>query len=271
MTIIGKSNHPVTVKRIEVRVWALRSEIEAAVAKELAAKNEDASAVKIEDIKKIYEKAKAETEVKTDNVVPITAAADAAATPEAEANPEEKNEETADEAVEAAPADAEVKPEEAAASAEGEKKDETTTPAVELSEEELKRMSFTLPRTIPDEEFVGKGFALISDLNMDEVLLFCDMPFIRGQSVVVEFLIPSKFTLSADVQYSSFYAMRSRIISEDKASHRLQLRWTFAMKGEKTTLRNFLTSVQPDLPVATKAKKKEESEDEEEDFSDLGI
>ena len=61
--IINKSNHPVEVKRVEVRVWKVRDEIETAISErisELNSKQEevitDPSKIEIDDIKEFYQR-----------------------------------------------------------------------------------------------------------------------------------------------------------------------------------------------------------------------
>ena len=90
------------------------------------------------------------------------------------------------------------------------------------------------------------------------MLAFSKQGFIPGQSVVVEFLIPRPFMLSAEIMLSNNVAMRSRIISESKPDFRLQCRLTYALNGERTRLRDFLTSVEPDLPKKLTASKPQE-------------
>jgi hypothetical protein len=49
--IINKSNHPVQIKRINVRIWKFRDEIEKAIALRLIESNEQGIELDIEDIK----------------------------------------------------------------------------------------------------------------------------------------------------------------------------------------------------------------------------
>jgi hypothetical protein len=277
MSIVGKSNHPVLVKKIPIRVWTLRDEIEAAIDAEIIRAKEAGEDYNLENIKSFYhlkkhplfdevadekEEEQAEGEKSEDEENP-------------EENPEEKNEEEdetpppeGDEKNEESEDDTE---EDSDDGEEGDSDEEDNVVAIKHEDvpEEVKRYVYTPQRVIPPEEKISKGFALLTDINMDEILVFVNKTFTYGQSVVIEFDIPTMFYLSADVKYSNNYAMRSRIISEDKAEHRLQLAFTFLMKGEKTTLRNFLRSIEPDLPKPTKKKVVEEEDDD--DFDDLGL
>jgi hypothetical protein len=96
-------------------------------------------------------------------------------------------------------------------------------------------------------------------MNMDFILNFTKDKFLQGQSVVVEFLIPQTFIMSADVVYCHHYALRSRVISSSKPDYRVQCRFTFATPGERDTLRNFLKSIEPSVE---KKKAKKEAEDD---------
>jgi hypothetical protein len=102
-------------------------------------------------------------------------------------------------------------------------------------------------RQAPDLDKISYGFALLADINMETILSFTKDKFLQGQSVVVEFLIPQNFIMTADVTYCHHYAMRSRIISSTKPDYRLQCRYSFAIPGERENLRKFLKSIEPDL------------------------
>lgn len=122
--------------------------------------------------------------------------------------------------------------------------------------EELKR---PFERLAPDSDRISYGFALLNDINMDWMLAFSKQAFTPGQSLIVEFLIPHPFMMSAELVSCNHYAMRSRIISQTKPDYRLQCKFTFALPGERTRLREFLSSVTPNLPPSRgKAPKKED-------------
>ena len=95
---------------------------------------------------------------------------------------------------------------------------------------------------------------------MEDMLAFTQGKFLQGQSVVIEFLIPQTFMMTADVTYCHYYALRSRIISSTKPDYRVQSRFNFALQGERENLRNFLKSIEP--TVIEKKKAKKETEDD---------
>jgi hypothetical protein len=116
-------------------------------------------------------------------------------------------------------------------------------------------------RQAPDLNKISYGFTFLADINMENILCFTKDKFLQGQSVVVEFLIPQNFLMTATVSYCSFYAIRSRVISSTKPDYRVQCRFDFSVAGERDTLRNFLKSVEPVIPQPVKKAKKEAEDD----------
>ena len=98
--------------------------------------------------------------------------------------------------------------------------------------------------------------------------MFTDNKFVVGRSIVVEFNIPKKFVLNADVIYCSEYNLKNRIISDTKFSYRLAIKFTFLKKGERTLLRQFISSIEPDIDESAIAKT-EKKEKKEEDLDDV--
>lgn len=269
--IFNKSTHPVTVKRIAVRVWALRDEIEAAIDRRIKECEAAGTALYIDDIKEYYgmrtdqplseqpqlqlvdgeaaptenmdqmmEALASETPAAPEEAAPVEAAAPEAAAPELAA-------------VEAAPSDAPVET--------AQKADEiiaTQSPEAAAEAPKAPHLQRPYTRTAPNSDKISYGFALLADINMEWILTFSKDGFIQGQSVVVEFLIPRPFMLSAEIMMCNNVSMRSRIISESKPDFRLQCRLTYALPGERTRLREFLTSVEPDLPKKMTSTKPQE-------------
>lgn len=244
--IFNKSSHPVAVKRIPVRIWGLRDEIEAALDRRIKECEVAGTPLFLDDIKEFYG-------MRTDKplagqpqlqLVPDSAQASPQESVDAmmealAATPPEVTPPTTTEAS-AAPTDAVV-----------EKADElvaSQTPAEKAEAPAAPHVQRPYSRQAPDSAKVSYGFALLADVNMDWILTFSKEKFIQGQSVVVEFLIPHPFMMSAEIMMCHNYAMRSRIISETKPDFRLQCRFTYPLPGERTRLREFLTSVEPVIP-----------------------
>lgn len=278
--IFNKSTHPVTVKRIAIRMWTLRDEIEEAIDQRIKECEAAATALYIDDIKEFYglrrdQPLTAQPQLQLVDEVPPAAsaqdsvdqmmealAAEAPAAAEAEAP------------VEAAPAATEESPTpiEATTSTEATTTETPAEPAqvadvllatqtTEARAEASKAPHIQRPytRAIPNSDKISYGFALLADVNMDWMLTFSKQKFIQGQSVVIEFLIPGPFKLSAEVVMCSNVGMRSRIISDSKPDYRVQCRFTYAFAGERARLREFLTSVEPDLPPKAPSLKAEDA------------
>jgi hypothetical protein len=255
--IYNRSSHPVQVKRINIRVWSLRDEIEAAIHRRMQECEAAGIPLYIDDIKAFYG-------MRTDRPL--------AGQPQLKIVPAQESADLND--VMASVAATEPTPQDAAES----KPLEETTPSgdtiqaadqiVDAQEtavkeqgpsEELKR---PFERLAPDSDRISYGFALLNDINMDWMLTFSKQSFTPGQSLIIEFLIPHPFMMSAELVSCNNFAMRSRIISTTKPDYRLQCRFTFAQPGERLRLREFLRSVTPDLPPPrVKAPKKDDDTD----------
>lgn len=247
--IYNKSGHPVEVKKISIRLWSLRDEIEAALGRRMKECEAAGVPLYIEDIKKFYNLIHGEQT--PDNVIALKKnTEDGMASLMEEISDEVKAED--------APAD----------------ESKVLNEAEEIvAEQTLQGLETKKPNPIlerpyqrqaPDLEKVSYGFILLSDINMEQMLSFTKDKFLQGQSVVVEFLIPQNFMMTADVTYCHHYARTSRIISSSKPDYRVQCRFAFSIPGERDNLRNFLKSIEPTLPQ-DKKKPKKDSED------DLGI
>lgn len=232
--IYNRSTHPVEVKKISIRLWTLRDEIEAAIGRRMKECEAAGVPLYIDDIKKFYQLNMNVPLNHPDNVLPLAPKKDEAApaTPdEAKAAPTPEAGETFNQAEEII-ADQKAKGL------------ETTKPNPILDR--------PYQRQAPDLDRISYGFTLLSDINMESILSFTKDKFLHGQSVVVEFLIPKSFMMTADVVYSHYYALRSRIISSTKPDYRLQCKFAFSIPGERDTLRSFLKSIEPNLPAKVK-------------------
>lgn len=240
--IYNKSGHPVEVKKISIRLWGLRDEIEAALGRRMKECEAAEIPLFIEDIKKFYNLSSEEEN--PDNVLSLKKATD-------QNDGVNSLMESIGEEVKA--------------------DDNKTLSEAEniIAEQSLQGLETKKPNPIlerpyqrqaPDLEKVSYGFLLLSEVNMEHFLSFTKDKFLQGQSVVVEFLIPQNFMMTADVTYCHYYAMRSRIISSTRPDYRLQCKFTFSIKKERENLRNFLKSIEPTLLL--EKKKTKENEDD---------
>ncbi len=216
--IYNKSTHPVEVKKISLRIWSLRDEIEAAIERRIRECEAAGIPLYIDDIKKFY------------NINSPVSDSSQGVADLMESLSQETPLEEAEEI---------------------------------MAEQKLQGLDNSSPnpildrpyqRTPPDLEKISYGFSLLSDINMDTFLSFTKNKFLQGQSIVVEFLIPQSFMMSADVTYCHYFAMRSRIISSSRPDYRVQGRFNYTFNGERENLRNFLKSIEPEIPDTKRRK-----------------
>jgi hypothetical protein len=268
--IYNKSGHPIEVKKISIRLWTLRDEIEAAIGRRMKECEAAGVPLFIDDIKRFYN-LNLQTPLNDEsNVIALHAKTEEA---ESMANLMESiNDEVVAEAKEATPAPdetteaVEVKPE---------AESKTFTEAEQILAEQNKQgvenkkpnpiLDRPYQRQPPDLNKISYGFTILSDINMDSILSFTKDKFLQGQSVVVDFLIPQSFMMTATVSYCHYYALRSRIISSTKPDYRLQCKFAYAIPRERETLRKFLVSIEPTLPANLKKAKNELEKDPEDD------
>lgn len=263
--IYNKSGHPVEVKKISIRMWSLRDEIEAALERRMKECEAAGVPLYVDDIKAFYKLNMKAPLTDSSNVIPLKGQASAE---DINSLMESLKEE------DGVPAEAETKSsDEVLASLEGEGKE--TPKAFNEAEEILAReaqlgvtdkkpnaiLERPFQRQAPDLDRISYGFCFLSDIHMDSLLSFTQGKFLQGQSVVVEFLIPQTFMMTADVTYCHYFALRSRIISSTKPDFRVQCHWSFALQGERETLRSFLRSIEPTVVEKKKAPKKESEDD----------
>ena len=264
-TLINKSNHPVFIKKINIRIWTLRDEIEAVIQKRVA--EHGIENVEIEDIQKYYS-----------SLVPRPLTADEAVI---DMGGQPGIEDTADLSEEDIPDDAMNEMAAAMAEAEQEEAGNEDTSAEDAASAMLddqqeestdKAQTSTFERVRPDESKMISGFAFLSEVHMDQILLFAKKNYTKGQSIIIEFMIPNRFSIATEVLNCVSIERKSKIISESSPTHRLQCATTFLFEGERETLRQFLKSIEPDIPPQPKKLKKAEEEDDDEDeFDDLGF
>jgi len=286
--IYGASSHPVLLKKIRLEIWSLRDELEFIVKKEL---DDNPSQVDLQHIRHFYNSALEGTAAPSvKGVAPLTDSAgnemddDAAAMAAAMAGGDDESAKDSagnemDEAAAAMAAAMEGGDEgadddaEAMALAMLEGQGPAATPEESKSDEadEKKDVFYFRQAPLLDAEKIHHGILMLADISMDEVLFFSTHPFDYGQSIVVQFLIPNKFILGAEVLSCRWHAMKSRIISPNRLEYRIHAKFTFKTKGERTLLREFLRGVEPDMPKHGSAEKKEKKGGNEEDpLADLG-
>lgn len=301
--IYGKTHHPVFVKKINLGLWSLRDEIESLILEKL---NElgvtdpaDLTPEQLEDVKDFYRTKENKENSNVLKFVKKTEGDAPAATEELEAKVEETAQDMGDDesAREMAEALAEEKAAKAAEAgenaeapteeikAEGEGEGATTeTPApADVPADVKNELAAVLPAmnkettpfrkkpTLLDPSKQSSGVMVLSDVNMDEILLFSKLPFEYGQAIVIEFLIPQYFVMGAEVLSCNRYNLKSRIINPTRPEYRIRAKFNFQTVGERTLLRSFLKSIEPEIPAKKKAKATTEDASGDDDLSELGI
>ena len=235
MTIHKASKDPVFVKKIALRIWSLRTEIEEIVRfRILESKKQDIDPPPIDDLIKEYAGSVAPQDIET-----IFSQIKSKTDKENGDNEEEEKEEEAEE----------------------------ESPPKEGEEEKGEENIVYQRKPIIPEERVTKGKTLLSEINMVYLFLFCENSFIEGKNIVIEFLIPKTFSLNAEVLHCRKHTMRSRVISEQKLPFRACFKFTFLKPGEKSLLRQFLSSIEPERVV--EAPSEESGEKSDDDFGEL--
>ncbi len=280
--IYNRSAHPVEIKKISVRLWSLRDEIEAAIFRRMKECEAAGVPLYIDDIKRFYNLDLDSPLTAQGNVLPFKdASKDSGLNSLMESIADEANAEPALAVVpddiqpplEAAPEGGETPVAEAPLDPPADNKTFKEAESI-MAEQTMLGLENKKPNPIlerpyqrqaPDLDKLSYGFTFLSDMNMESILIFTKDKFLQGQSVVMEFLIPQNFIMTANITYCHNYAMRSRIISSTKPDFRVQCKFSFAIRGERDTLRTFLKSIEPTY-VAKKEKKKEVKPED-----DLGI
>ena len=123
---------------------------------------------------------------------------------------------------------------------------------------------------LPDHK-IARSTTIMSEIYMEEMFFFSETPFIEGQSIVIQFCLPQKFIMNADIVFCQTYSASNRVIGKGKLPYRVCAKFTFLRNGEMTLLRRFLNSVEPELKELKKIDKKSESEENvtEEMFEDV--
>ncbi|MBT3982612.1 MAG: hypothetical protein HOE90_14735 [Bacteriovoracaceae bacterium] len=273
--IFGNSNHPVIVKKIRVRVWSLRTELES-ILNDRIASGED-NILNFDDLKKIYRLKVAEPG--TGGAVNPGAVLNLVDEEEAQAPDDDMEAEMA-KALEGDGAGAEDDSEgEGGEDLEAEmagalKEGEGAAASADALVEQLAGDGSFIPRKRPPvaQDELGSGVSFLSDVNMLDICFFSSREFCSGQTVVIEFLIPMYFMVTAEIINCKRYNMKSRIISPTRPDYRVHAKYVFLHQGERTQLRKFVKAIEPDIPKdAPKKPKIQEDDDDLDDLADLGL
>lgn len=268
--IHNNSSDPVLIKKISLRIWTLRDEIEARIqakvdAGEIAIESmtEDLLEESLKDIHHEYTK-KAPL---PDNVLQLKTGNDLsndedemARAMAGEESPEQGSEE---------------------ASEENSEKDAGETPSDDQAEaaaaallastplQDANVINIAVEPPLISEDKISRGKTVLSEIDMEKMLFFSSKPFTEGQSIVIQFCIPKTFLINADVFYCRPFNIKSRIISQNNFSYRMLVKFTFLKEGERALLRQFIQSIETDVTKVAKKVALASADKEESDFGDL--
>lgn len=230
--IYGNSTHPVLIKKINLRIWTLRDEIEAIIRERVGSQGADK--VDITDLIEEYKR----KELVTEKPLKLV-----------DGEQVSENEDEMLEAMQSQQSDA------------------------LQEEEEISEIKDNVKvlRRIPtlSEEKIHQGKVVLSEVDMEHMSFFCSQKFYEGQSIVIDFNIPMRFVMNADVIYCRPYNMKSRIISANKLPYRVTVKFTFLKEGERTLLRNFISTVEPEIDDLSALPKPKSANEEESGFDEL--
>ena len=220
------SKAPVLIKKISLKIWSLRDEIEGRIQEKIATDGEEN--INIDEIKGLYSK-----NAPANNVVELKSGAQL----------DDSEDEMARAMREASGEEAPLEPSEENPSTEESNVVELNSG--DAADSNIIEISLT-PPPISDEK-IARGKTVLSEITMDKMFFFTNKAFTEGQSVVIQFCIPKMFIMNADVLYCRPFNLKSRIISQNSYNYRVLIRFSFLKAGERALLRQFIQSIEPDL------------------------
>lgn len=255
--IHNSSSDPVLIKKISLKIWSLRDEIEARIQDKIDGGAADIAEEEILKIREIYTSKSSNT----NNVLSLNPASAL-----------DTGEDEMAKAMAAVEAEESADPESTQDSAEDSNIDSSEDNVVSLNaspiaDQNIISISLDAPKIADDK--VSKGKTVLSEISMEKMFFFCNKPFTEGQSIVIQFCIPKSFIVNADILYCRPFNLKSRIISQNNYTHRALIKFNFLKEGERALLRQFLQSIEPDV---TKVEKKAEAPKEDgggSDFNEL--
>lgn len=253
------STDPVLIKKISLRVWTLRDEVEAKVREKIETLPEGTDNVDLSDLRSAYTPQKPGSAV--NNVIELKTDADLDTS-------EDEMMKAMQEAAPEEPASSEVPQEEVSQETDQAAATESVTPLFSAPENNnLIELSSEMPPLSADKIFKGK--TVLAEIGMDRIYFFSNKKFTEGQSIVIKFEIPKTFIMNADVLYSRPFNLKSRVISENNFQFRVMAKFSFLKEGERALLRQFLKSVEPEVQVQATAPESKTEKTEDSDFSEL--
>lgn len=255
--IHNSSSDPVLIKKISIKIWSLRDEIETRIQEKLNAGEivPESMEQNLKDLREQYTPKKNGNVIGTIGNNPLPSEEeDEMAKAMAEAmNEEETKEDPKEESAEAS---------------ENKTTEEIPDNVISLN---TKAPEIEVKLTPPpiDESKISKGKTVLSEISMEKMFFFSNKAFTEGQSIVIQFCIPKTFIVNADVLYCRPFNIKSRVISQNNYTHRMLVKFNFLKEGERALLRQFIQSIEPDVQRMVKKEDSDSGEGSESGFDEL--
>jgi len=251
--IHNSSSDPVLIKKISLKIWSLRDEIEARVQAQIneGEMTNEIMASKVSELQSEYTK---KSEGTDNNVLQLKSADDLAAA-------------GGDDEMEKAMAAAMEGGDEAANDAEN-ADNVVSMNGTPVTDANVINIAIESPVNLSEEK-ISKGKTILSEIGMERMFFFSNKAFTEGQSIVIQFCIPKTFIVNADVIYCRPFNIKSRIISQNNYTHRMLIKFNFLKEGERALLRQFIQSIEPDVTKIVKKAPAEDADSDEGDFNEL--
>ncbi len=265
--IHNSSSDPVLIKKISLKVWSLRDEIESRIQEKI-----DAGEMVPEALEQKINELRDEYTRKSDspnNVIALKSSSDLPA----------DGEDEMERAMALAMAggdepDASASPDSNQSEGSEEVKEETSiltmpnaAPAL-VENSNIIKVHIEAPTHLPEEK-ISRGKTILSEISMEKMFFFSNRAYTEGQSIVIQFCIPKTFLVNADVIYCRPFNIKSRIISQNNYTHRMLIKFNFLKEGERALLRQFIQSIEPDIPKVVKKAASQDSGNDESGFNEL--
>jgi hypothetical protein len=262
LMIHNSSSDPVLIKKISLKIWSLRDEIESRIQDKL-----DAGELVPEVLEEKIVELRSEYTKKSDlpnNVLQLKSGADL---------PADEDDEMAKAMAAAMLGGDEEAPVADATESNVDIPDDNMISMVkgasdaQAPDSNIISIAIDTPNLAPEK--ISKGKTILSEISMDKMLFFSNKSFTEGQSIVIQFCIPKSFIVNADVIYCRPFNIKSRIISQNNYTHRMLIKFNFLKEGERALLRQFIQSIEPDMVKIAKKMPEENTEEGGSDFNEL--
>jgi hypothetical protein len=239
-------NTPVLIKKIGLKIWKIRSEIESVIEKDLSQNKK----IDVKELQEKYEKIT--TEIKNEEGFSSD-----------ELVIDDGEDEMAKAIADAEKGEGKV--------VEDKDDDESNNDNDNDNDNESSTTNIIIQErpNIPKNKLINASM-LLSEIYMDTVFFFLNEKLLEGQIIAMEFLVPKRFILKAEVLYCRHYTNTSRIIGKNRLPYRAYAKLLLTEEGSRSILREFLNSIAIDPATLQVADKKSSSDDDDDDdFSEL--